>query len=291
MLLSRSEPLCYVSEAHALAFRRFGGVDRLGDLGRGRRVDVRVNRVAASVAVGVAASVLAPVRPARACGVSASGTPGLCDAAAVLDENRASSRDRLGASYGFTSTVLYFSDGFRAPTQRHVVMGSYEHKLPGRWTFGVDAGALVGGHLAGSFFSPGVVAAVSLSHVLVASSGYASPFLLSSFTLAGMYAKTTDQGTGQSPATDYAAFDLSFGMTAGVPLRTVLGVVTPFLTGRLFGGPVFWSHDGSVLGTDAYKYALGPGLGLSLFRARLLVDVDGSVFGERSVRVGLSVSL
>lgn len=245
---------------------------------------------AAALAGGLAASALLRAADARACGVSASGTPGLCDASAILDENRASSRDRVGASYGFTTTVLYFSDGFRAPTQRHVVMGSYEHKLPGRWTLGVDAGALVGGHLADSLFSPGFVAALSLSYVLVPSSGYATPFLLSSFTAAGMYAQTTDS-TGQGPATDYAAFDLSFGMTAGVPLRTGLGVVTPFLTGRLFGGPVFWSHEGGVLGTDAYKYALGPGLGLSLFRARLLLSVDGSVFGERSVRVGLSLAL
>jgi hypothetical protein len=260
---------------------------------RPRRVGATPSQAPLKLRAGVSAFLVAGVLlrapQASACGVSASGAPGLCDASAVLDENRASGRDRVGASYGFTSSVLYFSDGFRAPTQRHVVMGTWEHPLPGRWTFGVDVGALVGGHLADSLFQPGVVAAVSLSHVLITPRGYASPFLLSSFTLAGMYARTTNPASSGG-ATDYTAFDISFALTAGVPLRTAAGVVTPFIAGRIFGGPVFWSHDGGVLGTDAYKYALGPGLAFALLHARLLLNVDGSVFGERALRLGASVS-
>lgn len=236
----------------------------------------------------VSGVLLARATPAHACGVSASGTPGLCDASAAIDDKRAQSRDRIGASYGFTSSVLFFSDGFRAPTERHVVMGSWEHPLPRHWTFSVDAGALLGGTLGAASFRPGFLAAVHLSHLLVAPSGYSSVFLLTSFTLAGMYASTTELGVVE----DYAAFDFSFGMTAGVPVRAgPSAVLTPFLSGRLFGGPTFWSHDHqSVLGTDAYKYSLGPGLALTLFR-RLSLNLDGSVFGERAFRFGASVSL
>ncbi len=254
------------------------------------------------IAVAAVAAILVLLGDdARACGVSASGTPGLCDASAAIDEKRALSRDRVGASYGYTNSVLFFSDGFRAPTERHVAMASWEHPLPSRWTFSVTAGALLGGHLATATFRPGFLAAVSLSHLLVAPSGYAKPFLLSSFTIAGMYAQTAEAEA--SATTDYTAFDFSFGLTAGVAVRptnkiaATLTTITPYIAGRLFGGPVFWAHqdpqtgnNANVLGTDAYKYSLGPGLALSLFRSRFALYLDGSVFGERNVKVGASVS-
>jgi hypothetical protein len=211
-----------------------------------------------------------------ACGVSGSGAPaGICDASEVLKEKEASFRDRIGVSYGFASSVLFFDSGLGAPTERHTVMASYEHPMKGRWTLEAAAGSLLGGHVGGSQFSPGVQAAVSLSHLVAPPRGrYVSPFVLLSFTLAGVWARA---------GTDYVAFDFDASLAAGMSIEHV----TPFVVGRLYGGPVFWKGS---LGSDAYHYAVGPGLAVSLAHSRIGLSIGGSVFGEKSIKGGATVA-
>jgi hypothetical protein len=234
----------------------------------------------------------ARARRAEACGVSSSGAPaGICDASEVLDEKAAAARDRIGVSYGYTSTILFFSDGLRAPTERHAVMASFEHPLPKHWTLELGAGSLVGGYLdtdvGRATFSPGVLAAVSLSHLVIQPTGQARPFVLVSFALAGVWAQTRLD----SVTSDYAAFDISAAIAAGASIKFARHAITPFLAGRVFGGPVFWTHEGqSVLGTDAYKYSLGPGLALSFDHARVGLSFGASLVGEKNLKAGMSVS-
>ncbi len=229
---------------------------------------------------------------AHACGVSASGAPaGICDATEVLDEKAAGARNRIGASYGYTSSVLFFSNNLREPTERHAVMASFEHPMPKRWTLEIGAGSLLGGTLGTATFSPGVLLGVSLSHLVIQPRGYASPFLLLSFGLAGVWALTSDSSALTTTRADYVAFDFNAAAAAGVSLKVGRHAITPFLGGRLFGGPVFWTHDhASVLGTDAYKYSLGPGVALSFAHARLSVTVGASLLGEKNLRSGFSLS-
>lgn len=245
-----------------------------------------------------AAGALAALWPhvARACGVSASGAPaGICDASEVLDEKAGAARDRVGLSYGYTSSVLFFSNDLRTPTERHAVMASYEHPMRWKgspWTLELGAGSLVSGFLltpsGKATFSPGVLADVSLSHVLVASRGDARPFLLLSFSLAGVWAKTTEPAGARA---DYVALDFSATAAFGASLRAGPHVVTPFLALRLYGGPVFWTYAGeSELGTDAYKYSLGPGLAVSLFHSRIGLSFGASLVGEKSLKGGMSVA-
>ncbi len=231
---------------------------------------------------------------ARACGVSASGAPaGICDASSVLDEKAAAARDRVGVSYGYTDSILFFSDGLRAPTERHALMASYEHPLKNHFTLEFGAGSLLGGYLLTDLgkatFAPGVLADVSLSHLIVQSRGYARPFVLLSFSLAGVWSQTSlPMQTNQTP---YVAFDFSASVASGVSLKMGTHAITPFIAGRLFGGPVFWAHNGSnVVGTDAYKYSLGPGLALSIAHSRVGLSFGASLFGEKNLRGGLSVS-
>jgi hypothetical protein len=249
-------------------------------------------RVALAVAL-----VLASPDVARACGVSASGAPaGICDASAVVDAKLAARRNRVGVSVGYTSTVLEFSDGLRSPTVRYAAMASFEHPMKG-WTFEIGLGSLAGGYLSTpdgrAVFSPGLLGDVSLSHLVVASRGYARPFLLLSFAVADTWAKTTLAGSfvAAGSTDDYVAFDFSATAAFGASLHVGRAVaVAPFLAGRLFGGPTFWTHRGqSVLGTDAYKYALGPGLAVDLFH-RVGVTFGGSVVGEKSAKAGLSIA-
>ncbi len=231
-------------------------------------------------------------RPARACGVSASGAPaGICSAADAVDEKAGAARDRVGLSYGYTSTVLFFDD-VRTPTERHAVMASYEHPMRGQWTFEVGAGSLLAGFLdtprGKANFAPGVLADVSLSHLVIAPRGYARPFLLLSFSLAGTWAQTSIADTSTS---DYVAFDVSVTAAAGVSAKLGPHTLTPFIAGRLYGGPAFWTYQGRPqIGGDAYHYALGPGLALGFFHSRIGVSFGASLLGEKSLKAGLSVA-
>jgi hypothetical protein len=170
-----------------------------------------------------------------------------------------------------------------------------------RWTLEFGAGSLLGGYLltnaTKATFTPGVIADVSLSHLIVAPHGYASPFLLLSFTLAGVWSRTTTPDTSTEP--DYLAFDFSADLAAGVSMKIKRQAITPFLSARLFGGPVFWTHrsgaadqaaQSTVLGSDAYHYALGPGVAVSLERSRVGLSMGCSLLGEKNLRAGISVA-
>ncbi len=237
-----------------------------------------------AIAASIATVVLCISPRARACGVSASGAPaGICDATDVLDEKSAAARNRIGVSYGYTNSVLFFSDGLRASTERHAVMASFEHPMRGHWTLEIGAGSLLAGTLAGTTFTPGVLAGFSLSHLVIQPHGYAQPFLLLSFAFAGVWAK--------AGGFDYVALDGSIAAASGVSLKLGPHAITPFLAGRLFGGPVFWTHLGStVLGTDAYKYSLGPGVAVSIAKSRVGLSFGASLLGEKNVKGGLSVA-
>ncbi len=256
-----------------------------------RKIHARL-RVALTIIVAIACD----ARQTKACGVSASGAPaGICDASDVLDEKSSAARDRIGASYGYTSSVLFFTNNLRTPTERNAVMLSFEHPLKNHFTLEFGAGSLVSGFLdtplGRATFSPGVLGDVSLSHLLIQSHGYAQPFLLLSFTLAGVWSQTSYGAS--SAQTPYVAFDFSASVATGVALRVGPHTLTPFIAGRLFGGPVFWSYgtpSQNVLGTDAYKYSLGPGFAVAIAHARISLSLGASLFGERSLRSGLSVS-
>ena len=233
-------------------------------------------------------------RRADACGVSASGAPaGICDASEVLDEKASAAKNRVGVSYGYTSTVLFF-DTLRAPTERHAAMVSFEHPLhifgKGHWTFEVGAGSLLAGYLdtpiGRATFRPGVLADVSLSHLVLASSGYAKPFILTSFALAGVWSQTTG-----AVSADYVALDFSFDVATGIVLKVGHQAISPFLAGRVFGGPAFWQYQGKgVIGGDAYHYSLGPGLAFSFEHSRVGLSFGASLVGEKNAKVGVSVA-
>jgi hypothetical protein len=241
----------------------------------------------AGIAVAFAVIALS-ARSAGACGVSASGAPaGICDASEVLDEKAATAKNRFGLSYGYTSTILFF-DKLRAPTERNAAMVSFEHPLKGHWTLEFGGGSLLSGYIdtgiGRATFQPGVLADVSLSHLVLASSGYAKPFILTSFALAGVWSQTIGAVTA-----DYFAFDFSFDVATGIVLKVGRQAISPFLAGRVFGGPVFWQYQGAnVLGSDAYHYSLGPGLAFSFEHSRVGLSFGASLFGEKNAKAGLS---
>jgi len=79
--------------------------------------------------------------------------------------------------------------------------------------------------------------------------------------------------------------DVRLGVTAG---KTIRGIMTPYLSARVFGGPIFWRYGGqSVTATDAYHYQVGGGFSLGLGRFDLHLEV--APLGERDLAAGAGV--
>jgi len=257
-------------------------------------------KLAFVASLGLALVAAAFPSSARACGVGAPGAPaGVCDASEVLDAKVAAARrDRFGISYGHTDTVLFFGNGKRAEATRDAAVLVWDHRLANRWTLQVGLGSLLGGSLVQttpggvtSTFRPGggLHGSIGLTQRVYEADGGAidgRPFIMTTYTLS--FALSSTQGPPSEQPTGYSAFDFRLGAILGT---TIAKTFTPYLAARLFGGPIFWTYGGaSVVGTDAYKYEVGGGLAVSLVKGRLALFVDGSVFGERDVRGGASLS-
>jgi len=169
---------------------------------------------------------------------------------------------------------------------RSSLVASLAYHPTGRLTLQLAAGGTLGGRLespAGNQdFSSGVAAAVGGSYRVLSMprafgvlTGNLS-FSRQSTTLAGM--------NGMPDVTArYEAFDFRIGALVGTTLWKVL---SPYAVGRVFGGPVYWTYQGtSVTGTDAHHYQLGAGVTLVLAR-RFSLFAEGVPLGERSVSAG-----
>jgi hypothetical protein len=85
----------------------------------------------------------------------------------------------------------------------------------------------------------------------------------------------------------YVAFDLRFGTVVGT---TVWHLLTPYIVGRVFGGPVYWRYLGApIVGTDDHHWQVGGGLSARLGR-RVDLFAEGVPLGERGVTAGAGYS-
>lgn len=252
---------------------------------------------------------------ARACGAAYPGGPVMCDyprrnADGTVVDRPAGEAAPLGppiahlsASYAYTSTTILFGDGRRAALTRHAVFGQLQFPLTrsGAVTGLVGAGGIAGGELihgaARDTVGPGFAGAIGVAGRVYDGKGFI-PFLQLTATLSvsHMGTRTDDLGTrtdGTRSATGpsspkFTAGDLRVGFIAG---KTFGDVFTPYVTGRVFGGPIAWRFDGdAVTGTDLYKYQAGGGLSLALLQRRLDVFVEGIAFGERGVAAGVGTT-
>jgi hypothetical protein len=211
---------------------------------------------------------------------------------------------RLSASYAFTSTTLLFGDGRRADLTRHAVFGNVQLPLTRAGTLSVQIGA--GGIAAGELvhgaardtLGPGFAASSGLAWRVVEPRG-ALPFvqLTASVGFTHVLTRTDDRGTRTDGSTAprarpetprFTALDLRVGAVMG---KTIADVLTPYVTGRAFGGPIAWRFDGAaVTGTDLYKYQLGGGISLSLAGGKLDVFAEGIALGERGIAAGVGTT-
>lgn len=180
------------------------------------------------------------------------------------------SRWHVGASVGSFRTVLVFDDA-RLNSEQLAVSVALEFRVSRRWSLQAAVGSILLGQLGVAKASPGVVGSLAGSW-LALEQGRLWPFV----QLSGSVSASSLRFGG----VPFTAFDARLGVLAGY---TVGQRITPYLVGRVFGGPVLFR--GST-GTDAYHVQLGVGAVLGLTNG---LDVAAEVvpFGEQ--RVSLSV--
>lgn len=161
--------------------------------------------------------------------------------------------------------------GPRATLERTQVAAWLGRRLDRRWSLRLLAGGILSGQWRGAggdaAVAGGWIAGASLSRAL-RDGGGARPWVRGTATLA--VARYDLAGPH-----DVWAGDLRLGVEAGWRL----GPVTPYLLGRVFGGPVLRDTATRVLsGTDRRHVQIGPGVGVAL--GSLSLGVEASVFGE-----------
>jgi len=109
------------------------------------------------------------------------------------------------------------------------------------------------------------------------------PFVLLALTAS---VATTETARADETAR-LTALDLRASVIAG---KTFFSRLTPYLAGRVFGGPVFWRVAGEgVTGSDRHHFAVGAGVTLRL-PGRLDLFAEAMPLGERSLNLGAGLS-
>lgn len=148
------------------------------------------------------------------------------------------------------------------------------------WSLGATAGVLAGGSLLVEgrrhVYRPGGALSVSASRELLGD--LARPmFLTTAWAAAITVAPTvTDQGSRGL----YGAVDLSFALAVG---GTIGNVWSPYLSARVFGGPVWWTPVGGLVpGHDPDHHSLGGGWVLSL-PGNFELGIDAALLGAKGL--------
>ncbi|HKA91813.1 MAG TPA: hypothetical protein VKE22_29325 [Haliangiales bacterium] len=123
----------------------------------------------------------------------------------------------------------------------------------------------------------GFAATVAASWLAVPE-GEVRPFVLTGLSLG--------VSTAKAGADRLTAVDARLSVVVG---KTFARVLTPYVAGRVFGGPVYWTIAGdSVVGGDSHHYSVG--FGATLRPGAIDVFAEWMPLGERSVNVGVGWS-
>jgi hypothetical protein len=229
-----------------------------------------------------AAACLTASKDALACGAATGGAAGISGCSLSEHDEESRLEWRVGGGYSFTSTGLHFGGGVRIDETRNSADVALDYKPIGRLTLEVGAGPFIGGRIAtqGLRFdmAPGFAGALGASYRIVDADG-AIPFVLLTSQIS--YVSSATSGVG------YNAFDLRLGVAVGT---TVFHVLTPYVVGRGFGGPVYWRFQGTpIVGTDDHHWQVGAGVSVSL-GSRFDLFAEGVPLGEQGASAGLGYS-
>jgi hypothetical protein len=231
----------------------------------------------------LAIAAVVPPRPARACGASAGGAAGISGCSLEEHEESVRPKWRIGVDDSFTSTGLHFDSGLRVDQVRDASLVTLDYRPVRRITLEVGVGAFLGGKITAGpsryAMAPGIASVVGASWRVVDADGVI-PFVL--LTTQISYASSSTPGD-----VGYNALDLRGGIAVGTTIGQVL---TPYVAGRAFGGPIYWRYQGApIVGTDDHHWQVAAGCSLTVAR-RVDIFAEGAPLGELGVSAGAGVS-
>lgn len=201
-------------------------------------------------------------------------------------------RWHAGLSYGVFGSNLSFIQNVGVGIERRAVSASVEYRVSPTTTFGGGAGAGLGGLITPGAeryrILPGWMVTGTYSRRLVDGTGK-KPFVLFGLALGASGASTREEVRHASmPATaGLYAIDIRGALTAG---KTFWNTLSPYVSARAFGGPVFWRYrDKTVVGGDTHHYQLALGMVAALPRG-IDLFADVAPLGERAVALGAGKS-
>lgn len=186
-----------------------------------------------------------------------------------------------GAVSGFSTQIKF--GGVRVPVEQFAATATVGNSPSPRFSWSVTAGGVLGGEIEGRDVSGGGTLVGTLSWLPVYEQAI-RPFVAVTGSLGISFARAQadDQMTRSWVATDARA-----GVTVG---KTFADRWVPYLSARVFEGPVFWHRAGDdVVGADRYHVTAGGGLIVRLDGVD--VTVEGMPLGERSAAFGVALQL
>jgi len=186
----------------------------------------------------------------------------------------------VGAAAGGVSTTIRFDDR-DVDFDERTVQANLDYRIARTVSVSFGVGAILDGNLrvgdTDFDIETGVAGTVAASW-LALPEGEVTPFLLVGL---GAGASTTKAGGER-----LTAIDVRGSVVVG---KTFLEQLTPYVVGRVFGGPVRWTIAGaSVTGGDTHHYTVGVGTTLRVSGLDLFAEV--LPLGERALNVGLGWS-
>lgn len=189
----------------------------------------------------------------------------------------------MGLSFGAFRSRLVFADAGFLDLEEAAVGFAFERRVSKKVTFQVSAGGIVYARLGGPGADTlrGLFFGAGASWALLEQKG-AIPFVMVGLSVAASLAAPERGGDD-----GLYAFDIRGSVTAGYTLAQRW---TPYVVGRVFGGPVVYVHDRETFGgTDVYHFQLGAGLVVGLPGG---FDVSAEVIplGEQRISAGVGYS-
>jgi hypothetical protein len=222
---------------------------------------------------------------ALACGVPPPGSPPGFHCGDTSEA--AAPKLRTYASYTRSVTRIVFTGDRKADVERSIAGIGLEYRVAPKVSIQLSLGILTTGTMnfldSAHRFASGASGSLSMSYRVVEEKGVL-PFIGLTGTFGYANAKTNEP---RSATISYHALDARLGVYAGKSFADVFAV---YGAARVFGGPIFWKlRNEALLGTDIYKYQLGLGASVSLFK-RVDLFAEWIALGERSLSFGAGLS-